>query len=198
MPDRHCGRRPGRLEFTCLADLYSAYEALFLGGGGFRREFQSQCGLSFVALDRNFLHLARLRKNGVPDIARLNIQTEKPMIRATTNGMGEYQLEDPRRAPHLAAGLDTLLMPHAVFMIPNPQTAHLAFFKNYGNKPDPIMLAMLGRSQSGGYLIPITCFPVRLRRAKAYYAEWQDGLLWKRGDPPLAPLKDQQPPHGGC
>ena len=121
MPDKYCGRRPPRLAFGCLAELYDVYEEVFLGGSGFRREYQSQCGLTFVALDRNFFHLVQLRKNGISKDVRLNIQVEKPLIRAATEGWGDYQLEDPRRAPHLAAGLDTLLMPHAVFTVPNPQ-----------------------------------------------------------------------------
>lgn len=197
VPNRFLGQRPARVQWQSLADLYTAYESIYLGGAGFRREYQSQCGLSFVAFDRNFFHLVQLRRNGVADDVRLNIQEEKPVIRSTADGLGDYRLADPRRAPHLAAGLDTLLMPHAVFTIPKPQTAHLAFFKHYGNKPDPCMVAMLGRSESDGCLIPVTCFPVRLRRAKTYYEEWGDGLLWRRGDPPLAPLKDQQPPFGG-
>ena len=195
MPDKFCGKRPAKVEFACLADLYAAYEQLYLGGGGFRREFQSQCGLSFVAFDRNFFHLVQLRKIGVPDDDRLNIQVEKPTIATTTAGLGEYRLVDARRAPYLAAGLDTLLMPHAVFTIPNPQTAHLAFFKHYGDNPNtPVMIAMLGRSDTDGCLVPVTCFPMRLRAARKHYREWAGGLMWRRGDPPLAPLKDQQPP----
>lgn len=193
MPTTFIGKRPGAVRCTSLAELYSAYEALFLGGSGFRREFQSQCGLSFVAFDRNFFHLVQLRKRGITDEESLNIQLEKPLIRATVEGFGDYRLDEPRRAQYLACGLDTLLMPHAVFTVPQPKTAHLAFMKHYGGKPYPSMVAMLGRSASDGVLCPITCFPVRLGRAKVCYEKWRDGLLWRRGDPPLAPLKDQQP-----
>ena len=90
--------------------------------------------------------------------------------------------------------LDTLLMPHAVFTIPDPQTAHLAFIKHYGGKPYPVIVAMLGRSATDGCLVPVTCFPTRLGRAKSEYDTSGTNVLWRRGNPPLAPLKDQQPP----
>lgn len=104
MPTTFVGKRPDLVACDNLAQMYAAYEALFLGGGGFRREFQSQCGLSFVAFDRNFFHLLKLRKRDAPT-EQLNIQQEKPLIRATVEGLGDYLIEDPRRARYLACAL---------------------------------------------------------------------------------------------
>ena len=146
----------------------------------------SEAGHCVTALDRNFFHLVQLKKvteTGL--ISFFNIQEEKPLMRAQTDGFGPYRF-DHYRANFMAAGLDTILRPHAVFSLRDPKTAHLAFLKHYGDKPYPVMIALVGESKSDGCLIPVTHFPCRLNQAKNRFKTWSDGLLWRKGDPSIS------------
>ena len=177
-----------------MAELYNRFETLFLQGHDFRADYVSESGHRITAFDRNFFHLVQLKKvTETETISFFNIQDEKPLIKAQTEGFGPYQF-DQYRANHLGAGLDTILRPHAVFALKDPKTAHLAFLKHYGDKPYPVMISLVGRSTSDECLIPITCFPCRLNQAKNRFKQWSDGgLLWRKGDEPTVALKDQQP-----
>ena len=184
MPDSHTARRPGRLDFHSLAELYEKYGRLFLQGHDYRQELKSTCGLPVVAFDRCFPHLVGLSRQDQDErVEFFNIQEEKPRILQERDDFGPYAI-DNYRARNLPSALDTLLKPHYVYELATPKTAHLGFLKHYGDKPYPFMIVLVGTSKSDGCLVPVTGFPVsrnqarsRFRRAKA--------LLWSVGGEPL-------------
>ena len=130
MPDFRTATRPTRLVFKSLAELYEQYEALFLQGHEYRQDLVSRCGLRVTAFDRSFLHMVKLSTAGR---VKFNIQDEKPRIRSERDGFGPYTI-DEARAHHLPSALDTLLKPHHVFELPDPQTADLGFLKHCGKR----------------------------------------------------------------
>ena len=107
---RHAARRPDRLVFDSLAQLFELYEGLFLQGHEYRGTLNSSCGLEVTAFDRCFPHLVKLTRHGQQAGVPFNIQEEKPRIRSQLNGFGPYGL-DEYRARHLPSALDTLLDP---------------------------------------------------------------------------------------
>ena len=124
-------RRPNSLVFNSLAELYEQYETLFLQGHDYHQQLTSRCGLRVTAFDRCFLHLVKLSRGGC---VKFNIQEEKLRIRRERTGYGPYTI-DEKRARQLPSVLDTLLKPHQVFELKDPQTADLGFLKHYGDPP---------------------------------------------------------------
>lgn len=180
MPDRHTARRPGRLVFRSLAELFEQYEGLFLQGHDYRHTINSSCGLQVTAFDRCFPHLVQLKRIGQHTAVKFNIQEEKPRIRAQLNGLGPYSI-DQYRARNLPSALDTLLEPHHVYELADPGTAHLGFLKHYGDKPYPFTLVLVGESKSDGCLVPVTGFPAKRNRGRNLFARAQR-VLWSRGN----------------
>ena len=185
MPDSRTARRPVRLDFRSLAELYEQYERLFLQGHGYRQNLDSWCGLRVVAFDRCFPHLVGLHrrdKNGQA-VRFFNIQEEKPQILSERHGHGPYSI-DNHRARHLPSALDTLLKPHHVYALAEPKTAHLGFLKHYGDRPYPFMVVLVGKSKSDRCLVPVTGFPVKRNQARSRFKRART-LLWSVGDDPL-------------
>ena len=180
MPDFRTATRPSPLTFSSLGELYDQYEALFLQGRPFRQDLVSSCGLRVTAFDRCFLHLVKLSRAGRVEF---NIQEERPSIRAQRAGLGPYSI-DSARARHLPSALDTLLKPHQVFELRDPQTADLGFLKHYGDRPYPFALILVGWSKSDTCRIPVTGFPVKRNRARAWLKKTRN-LLWEAGQEPL-------------
>ena len=170
-------RRPSRLVFNSLAELYKQYEVLFLQGHDYRQDLTSRCGLRVTAFDRCFLHLVKLRQG---ERVKLNIQEEKPRIRRECTGYGPYAV-DTTRARQLPSVLDTLLKPHAVFELEDPQTADLGFLKHYGDRPYPFTLVLIGRSGSDDCRIPVTAFHLKQNRARSWLRRARR-LIWQAGD----------------
>ena len=184
MPDSQTARRQGRLDFRSLAELYETYERLFLQSHGWRQALDSNCGLQVVAFDRCFPHLVKLsRTDSSGPVTFFNIQEEKPRIRRVKEGWGAYSI-DGYRARNLSSVLDTLLKPHHVYELADPQTAHLSFLKHYGDKPYPFMTVYVGWSQTDDCLFPVTGFPVKRNQARIRFTRARK-LLWSVGDSPL-------------
>jgi hypothetical protein len=84
------------------------------------------------------------------------------------------------------AALDTILHPDAVLRLAERKTAELAFMKHYGDKPYPVMFALIGLSRGERCLVPVTCFPCKMNQARSRYRTWIADVLWRRGDPILS------------
>ena len=177
---RHAARRPDRLVFDSLAQLFELYEGLFLQGHEYRGTLNSSCGLEVTAFDRCFPHLVKLTRHGQQAGVPFNIQEEKPRIRSQLNGFGPYGL-DEYRARHLPSALDTLLDPHHVCEVTAPRTAHLGFLKHYGDRPYPFTFVLVGESKADQCLIPVTGFPAKRNRARSLFARARR-VRWSRGD----------------
>ena len=98
---------------------------------------------------------------------KFNIQEEKPRIRRERTGYGPYTI-DEKRARQLPSVLDTLLKPHHVFELEDPQTADLGFLKHYGEPPHPFTLVLIGRSESDDCRIPVTGCSGKRNRANSW------------------------------
>lgn len=180
MADRHTARRPNPLVFCSLAQLFRQYEDLFLQGHDYRHTLDSSCGLQVTAFDRCFPHLILLNRRDQDAPVKFNMQEEKPRIRSQLNGYGLYEI-DTYRARNLPSVLDTLLHPHHVYELVDPQTAHLGFLKHYGDKPYPFTLVLVGNSKSDGCLVPVTGFTVKGNQARKRLAHAKR-VLWSRGE----------------
>ena len=107
----------------------------------------------------------------------------KLRFRAERTGLGPYSI-DKAGARHLPSVLDTLLKPHQVFELRDPQTADLGFLKHYGDHPYPFALVLVGWSKSDNCRIPVTGFPVKRNRARAWLKKTRN-LLWEAGQEAL-------------
>src|SRR5690242_4644601 len=98
--------RPINVEYTCMRDLYLAFEEIFLASLPIR----NACGHEILIFDHHFFHLAAVT---VPDIDRLYMRDEKARILALTEGFGSYEV-GRSRAKHLRSVHLTLKDPDEV------------------------------------------------------------------------------------
>ena len=173
MPDSFCSSRPAPIQYASIAALYEQYRAVFIGQG-WRRTVVSECGLEIVLMDRHFLHLICLKREGQ---GYLNIQEERAIIASTAEGLGPYQL-DPYRARHLPSTLDCIASPDYAIEVEDVKTGQIALFKHYGDKPYPVMQVMIGSSYTDKCLIPVTAFPTSVKQARTRIRKGRE--LWRK------------------
>src|SRR5271154_1767353 len=97
---------PKSLAFSSLAELYEQFQELFIG-----KEFRCPRGLPILIVPRHFFHLTKLRKGWQ---TKFDIKAEEPKIRATTQGFGEYSI-DEKRAQTLSWIPEILREPHEIW-----------------------------------------------------------------------------------
>ena len=172
-------QRPPLLQLTSLSQLYLDYRRLFLDGADFQKDWDTASGHCVRVFDRNFLHLVKLTKTEAETFTDFfeNMQEEKPLICECVDGFGCYQIEE-RRGRLLPAALDTLLRPHAVVELADPQTAHLAFFRLYEDRRAPGMVTLVGNSKDESCLVPATAYQLRKNQIRSKIFSEPNRVLW--------------------
>lgn len=143
-------RPPESLVFTSLAELYEQFIALFVG-----KAFRCPRGIPIVISAHHFFHLVKLRK-GV-QIA-FTIEVEEPLILATKEGFGVYEINE-KRARTLSWIPEILTEPHEIWEYETKKTADEVFIREYEKSGSPFRAVLLVREE--GHLKPVTCMTVR-------------------------------------
>jgi hypothetical protein len=161
-----------------LAELYSQFETIFLGGNEISSRIISDCGLTITVFDHNFFHIVKLSH---PNKSKLFMREEKQLLRSQTVGFGLYAY-DRNRALHLLAARDTIDHPDEVYEVELKTASHV-FLRNYEERPYPFTVVLVAR-RDGTLLVPVTSFPCRHRDVK----KWRRGrLIYRRPKNTTAP-----------
>jgi hypothetical protein len=159
--------RPAALVFSSLAELYSHFESLFLSGKEVSNQLTSDSGLTLTIFDHNFFHMVKLTR---PNRQKLFMKEQKALLRAQTDGFGEYQY-DRQRAIHLPAARQTLEHPDEVYE-EALRSASYVFIKEYSEAPYPFTVVLTAKRE-GSLIVPVTSFPCRRRDIR----KWRKGRL---------------------
>lgn len=141
---------PESLSFVSLADLYEQFSALFVG-----KEFRCPRGNLIIIAKHHFFHLTKLQKSWQ---TAFTIETEEPLIRATTVGFGEYSINE-KRAKTLSWIPEILAQPDEIWEYRIKKTAEEVFIREYDKSGSPFRVVLLKREP--GFLKPVTCMTVR-------------------------------------
>lgn len=141
---------PESLSFSSLSELYEQYHSLFID-----KEFRCPRGIQIVFLPRHFIHLVKLRK-GMQ--TQFTFEVEEPLIKATTNGFGEYVVNE-KRSQTLSWIPEILSEPHEIWEYEQKKTADEVFIREYDKPGSPFRALLLLREDD--HLLPITCMTVR-------------------------------------
>ena len=141
---------PERLCFQSLAELYTHFHSLFIG-----KEFLCPRGIRIIFRPHHFFHLVKLRKGLQTEFA---IEEEEPLIKATEQGLGEYEINE-KRAQTLSWIPEILSEPHEIWGYEKKKTADEVFIREYDKPGSPFRVVLLLREE--GCLVPITCMTVR-------------------------------------
>ena len=160
-------RRPAPLRFTSLAELYALFEDIFLVENEVSSQLVSDSGFAMTVFDHNFFHMVKLTHPRKP---KLFMKEEKALLRAHTQGFGEYEF-DRQRAIHLPAAKETLEHPDEVYEA-ELRTAAFVFIKEYAEVPYPFTTVLTARRE-GSLVVPVTSFPCRRRDVR----KWRKGRL---------------------
>jgi hypothetical protein len=142
---------PESLIFDSLAELYEQFQELFVG-----KDFQCPSrGTPIIITSHHFFHLTKLSKGGQTDFT---VEVEEPLIRATTDGFGEYQINE-KRAKTLSWIPEILREPDEIWEYEIKKTADEVFIREYDKAGSPFRTVLLLREQD--HLKPVTCMTVR-------------------------------------
>jgi hypothetical protein len=141
---------PESLLFTSLAHLYEQFYELFVG-----KEFRCPRGIPIIILPRHFFHLVKLQKGRRTEFT---VELEEPLIRATYQDLGEYQINE-KRARTLSWIPEILCDPHEIWEYEKKKTADEVFIREYDKPGSPSRTVLLLRE--GNQLKPVTCMTVR-------------------------------------
>jgi hypothetical protein len=142
---------PESLTFTSLAELYEQFCELFVG-----KEFKCPRGTRIVIGREHFFHLTKLQKG---QETRFYVETEEPLIRATTIGFGPYTINQ-KRAETLSWMPEILAEPQEIWeYLDTKKTADEVFIREYDKSGSPFRTVLLVRES--GILRPVTCMTVR-------------------------------------
>ena len=141
---------PENLFFRSLAELYEKYHSLFIG-----TEFCCPRGVRIIFEPRHFFHLVKLQKGLQTEFT---IEEEEPLIKATEQGLGEYEINE-KRAQTLSWIPEILSEPHEIWEYEKRKTADEVFIREYDKPGSPFRVVLLLREE--GCLVPVTCMTVR-------------------------------------
>jgi len=141
---------PASLSFISLAELYEHFHALFIG-----KEFRCPRGIPIIITPHHFFHLVKLRKGMQTEFA---MEVEEPLIKATKQGFGEYEINE-KRAQTLSWIPELLREPHEIWEYERKKTADEVFIREYDKSGSPFRVALLLREES--HLRLVTCMTVR-------------------------------------
>jgi hypothetical protein len=141
---------PESLAFTSLAELYQQFADLLVG-----KEFHCPRKIPIIVKSEHFFHLTKLQK-GLQ--TKFDIAVEEPLIRATTEGFGEYSINE-KRARTLSWIPEILTEPHEIWEYEAKKTADEVFIREYVKSGSPFRAVLLIREAD--YLKPVTCMTVR-------------------------------------
>jgi hypothetical protein len=158
-------KRPPKVEYTCMRELYLAFEEIFLCHGG---NIQSKCGHALSVFDHHFFHMAAVTVQG---IEKLFMKHEKERILALDSGFGLYDV-GPSRAQHLRSAHLTVCAPDEVW-VENPKAkAKWVYVKEFDSKPYPFSVALITERPDENYIIvPVSSFPCK----KGDIKKWRKG-----------------------
>lgn len=141
---------PESLVFTSLAQLYEQFLALLVG-----KDFRCPRGIPIIVTAHHFFHLTKLRKGSQTEFI---IEDEEPLIKCTTEGMGEYAI-NRKRAETLSWIPEILTEPHEIWEYHQKKTADEVFIREYDKSGSPFRTVLLVRED--WHLKPVTCMTVR-------------------------------------
>jgi phage-Barnase-EndoU-ColicinE5/D-RelE like nuclease2 len=141
---------PESLEFSSLAELYERFCALLVG-----REFYCPRRIRIIVMPRHFFHLTKLQKGSQTEF---EIDIEESRIKATTEGFGEYAINE-KRSKTLSWIPEIMTEPHEIWEYEKRKTADEVFIREYDKPGSPFRNVLLKREAD--YLTPVTCMTVR-------------------------------------
>jgi Barnase-EndoU-ColicinE5/D-RelE like nuclease len=148
---------PESLVFTSLAELYEQFCELFV-----EKEFYCPRNTRIVIARHHFFHLTKLRKGWQTEFT---IDVEEPLIKDTTEGFGEYTINE-KRAQTLSWIPEILKAPHEIWEYETKKTADEVFIREYDKPGSPFRTVLLVRESQ--YLKPVTCMTVRRTAIKEH------------------------------
>jgi hypothetical protein len=142
---------PESLVFDSIAELYEQFQRLFVG-----KDFRCPSrGIPIIITSRHFFHLTKLKKGWQTEFT---VEAEEPLIKATTRGLGEYEINE-KRAKTLSWIPEILNEPDEIWEYEIKKTADEVFIREYDKVGSPFRTVLLVRE--GDHLKPVTCMTVR-------------------------------------
>lgn len=141
---------PDSLAYSSLAELYEQFCELLVG-----KEFRCPRGTRIVIGRDHFFHLTKLQKGNE---TRFQIEAEEALIKATTDGLGPYTINDGR-ARTISWIPEIICEPDEIWEYAVKKTADEVFIREYDKAGSPFRTLLLVRES--GVLRPVTCMTVR-------------------------------------
>ncbi len=158
--------RPANVEYTCLRELYLAFEAIFLG----KLPIKNACGHDILVFDHHFFHLAAITVDGVE---RLYMRDEKQTILGLAEGFGNYDI-GKSRAKHLRSVHITLSEPDEVWEDNPKARAKWTYVKEFASQPYQFSVALVAERSNENFIIfPVSGFPCK----RSDVRKWRQGTL---------------------
>lgn len=158
-------KRPPTVQYSCMRELYLAFEQIFLCDGG---KIESKCGHKILAFDHHFFHMAAI---AIPGIDKLFMKNEKEKILALDVGFGLYEVGEPR-ARHLRSAHLTICEPDEVWLENPKAKCKWVYVKEFDSQPYRFSVALITeRPEENNIIVLVSSFPCK----KGDIKKWRKG-----------------------